>query len=430
MTVKSLCKPWLMPLVGVLALVGGVGAALISYWRAANRLPAYPPATVVMPVPNGFDDLVEAARLCRSRPGDRIQRVPTKRGELRALVSSNRRALARLRQGLARPARRPPLLVWWYGSPDLGGFRQLALLLLAEGKLAELEGRTADAVRSYLDCLRLGAHAARGGGMMQSEYALMFQQLALKPLQELTGRLDGSTAAAAAREMCRLEAEAPTLVDALTVERDNVTLRMQQAFQDPEGWRQFAPAFVSNTGGEEPSRGRAAIARLRFGLLRKRPILDGMRGYLTSLIADGRVPYHARAGIPRFPADLFSPWLLIGPGQYDQSRRDWAIRDAWWRITAARLAARAYRQRHCAPPASLQVLVPALLPRVPADPFAPQPLRYRLQGARPLIYSRGPDADDDGGRDLGITVLPGAGRFPPPTDGDLISLEGMTEEGM
>jgi hypothetical protein len=55
-------------------------------------------------------------------------------------------------------------------------------------------------------------------------------------------------------------------------------------------------------------------------------------------------------------------------------------------------------------PASLEALVPAYLSAAPQDPFSPNRLIYRLQGGRPLICSRGPDGDDDGGRDVGPRV--------------------------
>jgi hypothetical protein len=316
-----------------------------------------------------------------------------------------------------------------YGIGDYGSFQHLSLLLLAEGRLAEREGRPGDAARSYLDCLRLGVAGTRGTGLSLAAFALQIQRRGLMPLQELAERLDAPTAADAARAMARLDAGAPTLADALTVERDLVTLQMLQAFQEPDGWRQFAPLFVPGSNLEELSRGRAALARLQWGLMKKRPIIDGMRRYLSALIVDARGPYYAGSGAPPFPTDRLSPWLLPGPGPFSQNRREWALRDAWWRVTAALLAEQAYREQHGSPPASLNALVPVYLPRLPADPFASRPLCYRLRGARAYIYSRGPDGDDDGGRDLGISVLPGPGRFWPSTDGDLASLTGMTEDG-
>lgn len=75
------------------------------------------------------------------------------------------------------------------------------------------------------------------------------------------------------------------------------------------------------------------------------------------------------------------------------------------RFAAVALAVRLYRLDHGgAWPASLDALVPAYLPAVPADPFATdgEPLRYRLVrgatplfGDRPIVYSVGDDGIDD-----------------------------------
>jgi hypothetical protein len=51
-------------------------------------------------------------------------------------------------------------------SADLISLKSLAKVLLAEGQLAEMENRPADATRSYLDATRLGTEMSRGGLMM------------------------------------------------------------------------------------------------------------------------------------------------------------------------------------------------------------------------------------------------------------------------
>jgi hypothetical protein len=67
------------------------------------------------------------------------------------------------------------------------------------------------------------------------------------------------------------------------------------------------------------------------------------------------------------------------------------------RCTMAALAAERYRRRHQRWPDSLAALVPALLPGVPADPFDGKPLRMRRLADGVVIYSVGPDGEDNGG---------------------------------
>lgn len=62
------------------------------------------------------------------------------------------------------------------------------------------------------------------------------------------------------------------------------------------------------------------------------------------------------------------------------------------------IALELHRRRHGEYPATLEVLTPTLLPRVPADRITGAPVRYALTKGRPVIYSLGVDRDDDGGR--------------------------------
>ena len=64
----------------------------------------------------------------------------------------------------------------------------------------------------------------------------------------------------------------------------------------------------------------------------------------------------------------------------------------------AGLALELYKRRHGRYPETLDELTPDLLPAVPADRITGKPVRYRLVGGRPLVYSVGADRDDDGGR--------------------------------
>jgi hypothetical protein len=71
--------------------------------------------------------------------------------------------------------------------------------------------------------------------------------------------------------------------------------------------------------------------------------------------------------------------------------------DAAQRLAQVALAAESYRHKHGKLPAAPEQLVPDFLPRLPADPFAAAPLRWRRDGAELVLYSVGPDGDDDHG---------------------------------
>ena len=56
-------NPWVVVATGVFALLCVLIAGVAGYWRYANQLPVYPTPSVVMPVPNAYDDYVAAAQM-------------------------------------------------------------------------------------------------------------------------------------------------------------------------------------------------------------------------------------------------------------------------------------------------------------------------------------------------------------------------------
>jgi hypothetical protein len=70
------------------------------------------------------------------------------------------------------------------------------------------------------------------------------------------------------------------------------------------------------------------------------------------------------------------------------------------RLVMTELALRGYLAKHGKPPTALAELVPAWLPAVPLDPFSNRPLVYRVTTNSFLLYSVGPDGNDDQGTPL------------------------------
>src|SRR5205809_640285 len=166
-------NPWLVVVMGVFALICIVILGVAGYWRYANQLPVYPTPSVVMPVPNAYDDYVAAGQMCEAVGGATVEAdgpgavskgmaggPPGSRGsrraaplpgsgrkkeafepdvpldQVRAVVARNRPALARLRQGFRKQYRSPPLVSASQMFPELAQFRDLARVLVTEGKLA------------------------------------------------------------------------------------------------------------------------------------------------------------------------------------------------------------------------------------------------------------------------------------------------------
>ena len=82
------------------------------------------------------------------------------------------------------------------------------------------------------------------------------------------------------------------------------------------------------------------------------------------------------------------------------------------------LASRLYAAEHGNMPGQLSQLVPAILPKVPVDPFVAddKPLHYRVDAAGSTVWSVGEDGRDNGGDKVKDLVW-GAGNppmMPPP----------------
>jgi hypothetical protein len=150
---------------------------------------------IASPNPNGYADLVQAGKAFEPALPLMVDEAPE--AELRAFVTQNRRFFEKVRIGLDREC-----LVPFLSDPDHGIERALDHLiergdavravmraLEAEGRLAEMEGRTADAIHSYFDMLRLGRAAKRGGVLIDWEVGWAIQGVGVSGLIRLRASL-------------------------------------------------------------------------------------------------------------------------------------------------------------------------------------------------------------------------------------------------
>jgi hypothetical protein len=77
-----------------------------------------------------------------------------------------------------------------------------------------------------------------------------------------------------------------------------------------------------------------------------------------------------------------------------------ATGDARHQTARLALAAERYRAEHGDLPENLDALTPNYIPILPRDPFDGQPMKYRVTDDRAVIYSIGPDDQDDSGASL------------------------------
>ncbi len=375
------------------------------YLKWAAQVPAYtPPQSTWSPTPNGYDQFVAAGE--KLDPDDRVQIItslkPLRSKEVRRLLSTYHGALDQVRTGLRMECRVP--FGSTYRRPHTVGhsFYALGRLLAAEGYVEAQQGHYAAAVRHYLDALRFGMAVRRGAGLFE----IVDTELhALDGLLLIADRLEPALAGSLLRDLRKLEKEFTSSAEAVLDEKELGTDRLRKLLlqSDPlklmAEWTSGRPEEVTD------------VHRWKLRLTPRPRVLSHWRAYMDELAARRRLPFHERKSMPQVPPDpvnqLLLPSAIIG-----SEFENWDFRDAQMAILETRLAVRLYRHEKGREPSTLKALVPRYLPEIPADPFAPKPLVYRREGPRTLIYSRGPDGDDNGGK----PYTPGTGQK---TDGDV-----------
>ncbi|OHB71576.1 MAG: hypothetical protein A2V70_09080 [Planctomycetes bacterium RBG_13_63_9] len=134
--------------------------------------------------PNGYDDLVRAAAMLNGVG----EPDPATAETLRTYVTTHRDVLELARRGLRRECC-VPIEYSLESISHIQSLRTLVRGFLAEGQLAEKEGRVADAAESYLDATRLGHATARGGLLIDALAGWAIDGIGRQELYELRGSL-------------------------------------------------------------------------------------------------------------------------------------------------------------------------------------------------------------------------------------------------
>ncbi|MGD0208361.1 MAG: hypothetical protein ABSC89_12215 [Verrucomicrobiota bacterium] len=203
MTKKS--RNWLIlllsiPAAAILAIVG------LLIFDDTRPLPPIQP----LPDPNGYDDLVKAGEMADTHTGDFYE---MKLEELRKLVAKNSDALQAARTSLQENCTVPIQFSENYMSrhlPELADYKRLAQAFVAEGRLADMENRPDDAVKSYLDAIRLGNKSAHGGVLIDQLVGTAIEAMGASHLQKLVDQLDAKTCRETTATLETLDAQRQT----------------------------------------------------------------------------------------------------------------------------------------------------------------------------------------------------------------------------
>jgi hypothetical protein len=194
----------------LLMLLSALAYAVIELTRK-NPLPP-------LPSPNGQDDFVKAQSLLVGNPAD-FGRGST--DELRKHLAKNAQVLKLVREGLAKECRIELLFSTNYlDRRSFNDVKRVTRLLEAEGRLAELERRTNDAARIYVEIIRYGKESCRGGVMMDHLVGIACGTIGLDALQKIKDSLDAATCRATSRQLQQLERQQEPLADVMRNEAE------------------------------------------------------------------------------------------------------------------------------------------------------------------------------------------------------------------
>jgi hypothetical protein len=180
--------------------------------------PANAPKT--MPKPNGFDDFVRAGQLVSGTGGLSDN---SSLEDLRKLVAQNSEVMGWVRKGLAKESRIPEensMNQDRVTNLILGSFKQLALALEAEGRLAETEQRTNEAAEIYLEAAHFAQNCTRGGVIFWKLQGVAYESTALKNLERISPALDAPESRRVAGALEKMDANEETVEESLGNEKN------------------------------------------------------------------------------------------------------------------------------------------------------------------------------------------------------------------
>jgi len=187
---------------------------LLLFWDAEPLPPVAP-----LPNPNGYDDLVKAGQMITGNVGNYDEMGQS---ELRATAQSNSNAIQLARTGLQEKCR----VTLDYSAASsarldqLTALKRLAQAFAAQGRLAEMEKRPADAVQSDLDMIRLANDSASGGVIIDQLVGIAIEAIGVANLQKLVDQLDTKTCRDTAATLETLDSQRQTWPEVMQQERD------------------------------------------------------------------------------------------------------------------------------------------------------------------------------------------------------------------
>jgi hypothetical protein len=216
-----------------LALVAGLMCLTLAFiW--SNWPTPLPP----LPDPNGYDDFLRAAHAVSDEGGILGGAPPFDRDRLRDVLAQNAEALRLLRLGLTHQCSVPSdwALTNVGKLDELASLKHLAWLLVAEGRLRELEGQPGQAALVYADLIDFGNELSRGGVLIDHLVGMACAAIGYRPVAELVPKLEGKDARPVIARLEEVERGRVTWGEVLSSERRYTRQQFVRRFPNPVAW--------------------------------------------------------------------------------------------------------------------------------------------------------------------------------------------------
>jgi len=363
--------------------------------------------TPKMPKDNGWDHFVRAANLIKG-VGQASSTQPSSYWTLarhERFMQDNAAAIAALRLGLTKPYMHPPIRD--FQSLDFTSYlriRELARVMVSASIYYDKIGEPYAASSARMDALELGATIPRGGPLITDIEGSSIQLIALRGVESQILKLSADEPSAIANRLNRIESKRVPYADVVLEEG-----RACAAFDAVEMRSTIKPVPYPMSGLPGASSKVDVAKYARYLLQNKTALLRENRDYYTSLAAECRKPYTGKSRI-RAPKNLLFRSLfqsmakLYSDDGYAAHLRPQAVTA----VLRTEIALLRYHGDHGKYPAGLTHLTPKYLKAVPVDPFGQGKLliyRPATGGKSFLLYSRGMDMKDDGGKPANWTWI-------------------------
>jgi len=307
MTLKRNIRRVLFVLGGLVTLLL-IGSLLIPFFSPA------PPA-MPLPNPNGYTDLLQAGQAVTGNSDGLADRDLD---GLRMLVATNAEALRLLRVGLSRECSVPTdaaIANFAAAMNDGPPLKSLARLLNAEGRLAEMENRPADAARSYLDTMRLGIKISRGGLMINRLVGIACEGMGRTAFLKLLPKLSCEQIRPFIDQLEQMDAQTVTWKEVLRNENRFARAQMGKYYNPIV----FVSAFWIGRDARRSAEQKHDLAAARMRLLTVELALRSAR------CDEGKASADLQQLLPKYlhrmPADPFTGRQLV----YKQTGTNWLL---------------------------------------------------------------------------------------------------------